>query len=204
MTSRRSSRTPAVAPPAAGRPRSTLVDRAVLSAATELLIKEGAHGTTVNAVARRAGVARASIYLRYPGRDALITAAIRAAIGREPIPVTGDLERDLHRAAEQTRAILSSKPFRVIFPRLVEGLLRPRGAAGAIGYAMLAPNRQLIVDEYRELAGQAGMRSSLDADLVVDLLIGGLLNHLLVTGIPPSHADAEHAVDALLEGLRAR
>ena len=31
--------------------------------------------------ARRAGVARATIYLRYPSRDLLITAAIRAAIG---------------------------------------------------------------------------------------------------------------------------
>lgn len=190
--------------PAAGRPRSATVDAAILRAATDLLLTQGVGGTTINAVARRSGVARASIYLRYPGREALITAAIRAAIGRDPIPVTGDLENDLHRGAEQTRAILASKPFRAVFPRLIEGLLRPRGAPGAITYAMLAPNRQLMVDEYRALAGQAGLRPELDADLVVDMLIGGLLNHLLVTGTPPTHADAERAVDLLLGGLRVR
>ncbi len=189
---------------AAGRPRSAAVDAAILRAATELLVQGGVGATTINAVARRSGVARASIYLRYPGRDALVTAAIRAAIGRDPIPVTGDIVRDLHRGAEQTRAILASKPFRAVLPRLIEGLLRPRGRPGAITYAMLAPNRQLIVDEYRALAGQAGLRSEFDADLVVDLLIGGLLNRLLVTGVPPTHADAEHTVEVLLAGLSAR
>jgi AcrR family transcriptional regulator len=179
------------------------VDAAILRAATELLVESGVDGTTINAVARRSGVARASIYLRYPGRDALLTATIRAAIGREPIAVSGDLEQDLYRAAEQTRAILSSKPFRAVFPRLIEGLLRPRGGPGAITYAMLAPNRGLIVDEYRALAGQAGMRSDLDADLVVDLLIGGLINHLLVTGTPPTRVDAKQVVEVLLTGLRA-
>jgi AcrR family transcriptional regulator len=189
--------------PAAGRPRSSTIDGAILRAATELLVEVGVDGTTINAVARRSGVARASIYLRYPGRDALLTATIRAAIGREPIAVSGDLEQDLYRAAEQTRAILSSKPFRAVFPRLIEGLLRPRGGPGAITYAMLAPNRGLIVDEYRALAGQAGMRSDLDADLVVDLLIGGLINHLLVTGTPPTRVDAKQVVEVLLTGLRA-
>ena len=187
---------------AAGRPRSRTVDAAIVRAATELLLEKGVDGTTINAVARRSGVARASIYLRYPGRDALLAATIRAAIGRDPIPTTGDLKRDLHRTAEQARAILASKPFRAVFPRLVEGLLRPRGTPGAITYDMLAPNRGLIVEEYRALAGQAGLRPDFDAVLVVDLLIGGLINHLLVTGSPPTRADAERAVEILLAGLR--
>ena len=48
------------------------------------------------------------------------------------------------------------------------------------------------------------MRSDFDGDLVVDLLVGGLLNHLLVTGAPPTHADAERAVEILLAGLRVK
>lgn len=188
--------------PVAGRPRSTSVDHAIIRAATELLIRGGLDDCTINAVARRAGVARASIYLRYKSRDALITAAIRAAIGREPIPVTGDLVNDFHRGAEQTRAVLSSTAFQKVLPGLIHGLLQPRDAPGAITYAMLAPNRQLFVDEYRALAGKAGLRSDVDADLVVGLLIGGLLNRLLVTGAAPSQADAEQTVDILLDGLR--
>ena len=47
-----------------GRPRSRSVDDAILRAAGELLRDAGVEGTTINAVARRSGVARASIYLR--------------------------------------------------------------------------------------------------------------------------------------------
>jgi hypothetical protein len=69
---------------------------------------------------------------------------------------------------------------------------------------MIAPNRPLLVEEFRALAQRAGFRPGLDADLVVDLLIGGLVNRLLVTGTAPSHTDAERVVDILLEGLRVR
>lgn len=69
---------------------------------------------------------------------------------------------------------------------------------------MLAPNRGLIAEEYRALAADAGMRSDFDGDLVVDLLVGGLLNHLLVTGTPPTPADARRAGEILLSGLRVR
>ena len=190
--------------PSRGRPRSADVDEAILRATAELLTNVGVDATTIHAVARRSGVSRASIYLRYPNRDALITAAIRTAIGRDPIPATGDLERDFHRAAQQVRAVLASERFRIVLPRLVEGLLKPRTAHAAITFDMLAPNRSLLVDEYRSLAGAAGFRDDLYANLVVDMLIGGLLTRLLVTGSPPTPADARQAVDTLLDGLRRR
>jgi len=178
------------------------VDAAILRATSELLLEAGLEETTINAVARRSGVARASIYLRYPGRDALITATIRAAIGRDPIPATGDLEEDLRRGAEQTRVVLTAKRFQKVLPLLIDGLLQPRGGPRSITYDMLAPNRSLLVDEYRLLAEGAGLRSDVDPDLVVNLLVGGLLNHLLVTGVAPSASDAAQVVAILLEGLR--
>ena len=186
-----------------GRPRSRSVDDAILRAAGELLRDAGVEGTTINAVARRSGVARASIYLRYPDRDALLLATIRSAIGRDPMPMTGDLERDLRRAAGQARAVLSSAPFRRVFPRLVAGLLET-GRPRPVTYDMLAPSRNLAVEEYRQLASTAGLRTDVDADLVIDMLIGGLLNRMLVTGRPPSARDAKQIVDILLEGLRRK
>jgi AcrR family transcriptional regulator len=188
----------------AGRPRSADVDAAILRATAALLLEAGVEGTTINQVARRSGVARASIYLRYPSRDVLITAAIRAAIGRPPIEPSGDLERDLHRAAGQVRAVLSSRPFRQIFPRLVAGLLEPRDGHRSITYDMLAPNRSLLVDEYARLAETAGFRTDVPPELVIDGLIGPLINRMLVTGRPPTHEDAKLVVDLLIAGLRRR
>lgn len=191
-------------PHGGGRPRSGSVDTAILRATLGLLAEVGLAGTTIHAVARRSRVARASIYLRYPGRDALLAAAIRAAAGRAPIEVTGDLEADLRRGAEQARAILSSQQFLAVLPVLVAGLLKPRTDPTAISYSMLAPNRPLLVDEYRRLAASAGMRTDVDAEVVVDGIIGGLLNRLLVTGKPPFPADAVQIVDIVLQGVRLR
>lgn len=189
---------------ARGRPRDPALDARILRAATAILRERGVEGTTVNAVARRASVARATIYLRYPSRDHLITAAIRAAIGRQPITASGDIERDLYRAGEQGRAVFSSRPFQRLLPRLIEGLLQPKSSPTSITYDMLAPNRRLLADEYRELASGAGFRTDINPDLVVDLIVGPVLNHLLVTGATPSAEDVDAMVEVLIKGLRVR
>src|SRR6266498_1497376 len=130
-----------------GRPRSHEVDDAILRSAVELLATRGPDGLTINAVARRSRVARASIYLRYPGRDALLAATLRAAIGREPFPLSGDIETDLRRTADQVQAILATPSFRPVLPEVVRGLLRqPAGDAG-ITYDMVSPNRTPIAAE---------------------------------------------------------
>ncbi len=189
---------------ARGRPRDPTVDKRVLRATVAILRERGVAGTTVNAVARRAGVARASIYLRYPSRDRLITAAIRAAIGREPILASGDLERDIRRTAEQARAIFSSRQLQRLLPPLIEGLLQPRNSPTALSYDILAPNRRVLVNEYRELASATGFRTDVDPETVFDQIVGPILNRLLVTGTAPAADEVDALVDVLIKGLRAR
>ncbi len=54
-----------------GRPRSEDADRAILSAATELLAERGLGGMSMEEVAVRAGVGKATVYRRWPSRGAL-------------------------------------------------------------------------------------------------------------------------------------
>ena len=79
----------------AGRPRSPALDRAILDAAVHLLSTQGYARMSMDAVAARAGVSKATIYLRYAGKADLATAAIAhlRETGR-PEP-TGDLRADL-------------------------------------------------------------------------------------------------------------
>jgi AcrR family transcriptional regulator len=185
-----------------GRPRSPSVDEAILDAALELLIEEGLPGTTISAVAARSGVARATIYLRWPTRDALITAAFVHAKGRPPFRLTGDLETDLETGAEWARAIFSEPAFRAVLPLVVRVLLDKDRSDSALTYDALAPNRQLAVEEYALQAPEAGLRTDVDALLISDMIVGGLLNRLLATGMPPTHEDAQHVVDVVLNGVR--
>ena len=185
-----------------GRPRSPSVDEAILDAALALLIEEGLPGTTISAVAARSGVARATIYLRWPTRDALITAAFVRAKGRPPFGLTGDLETDLETGAEWARAVFSEPAFRAVLPLVVRVLLDKDRSDSALTYDRLAPNRQRVGEEYERQAPGAGLRTDVDALLVMDLIVGGLLNRLLATGTPPTHEDSQQVVDVVLNGLR--
>jgi AcrR family transcriptional regulator len=188
---------------APGRPRSQDVDTAILQAAVELLAVRGPDGLTINAVARRSGVARASIYLRFPGRDALLAATIRAAIGREPFALSGDLKTDIRLSAGQAQAILANPGFRAALPEIVRGLLRQaEGGADAISYDTVAPNRRPIAEEYRHQAANSGLRTDVDPDLVGCMLVGSLLMLLLASGVPPTPGMAAQTAEIILEGLK--
>ena len=61
-----------------GRPRSEEADRAILAAATQLLAERGLGGMSMEEVAARAGVAKATVYRRWGSRGALALDAFLA------------------------------------------------------------------------------------------------------------------------------
>src|SRR5450755_1541159 len=79
-----------------GRPRSEEADRAILRAATELLAERGLPGMSIEEVASRAGVAKATVYRRWPSRGALaLDAFVAEFTALQPLPDTGFLRDDL-------------------------------------------------------------------------------------------------------------
>ena len=78
----------------AGRPRSAALDEAILDAALHLLSTEGYARMSMDGVAARAAVSKATIYLRYEGKADLATAA-------RP---TEDVKKPLRRLAKQAEA----------------------------------------------------------------------------------------------------
>lgn len=189
-------------PRAPGRPRRADVEDRVLEAAIALLSERGVDGLTTNAVVKRSGVARATVYLRWPNRQALIAAAVRRAMGQPVIVPGGDIEEDLRRAAEQVRAILAARAFRGVFPAMVAALTAPD--AQGLSFDTLAPGRAQVAREYDEHSAAQGFRDDVSGDAVVDLLIGAGLAHLLVTGEAPSAAKRDETLAIVFDGVRRR
>src|SRR5262245_23798563 len=136
-----------------GRPRRASTDDAILRAARELLVEAGVAGTTIRAICERAGVARATVYLRWRSREQLIAAALRSVLGVQPYPLSGDLEADIRRAGPQTRAILGRAEVQAVLPELVRALL---SGNPAMTYDTLAPNRLRVASEYETQAAEVG------------------------------------------------
>jgi len=190
-----------------GRPRDADAGARILRACVELLTEVGAEGTTMSAVIERSGVARATVYRRWPNREALLIAALRELKGRGPVALSGDLETDITRSAEQARQILGEERFRSILPLLARELVqrpgRRRRTEGSATFHRVAPNYARLAEAYDRLAEQSGMRDDVDGELVSDVIIGAQLARLLATGRPPSKAMTDQLVELVLAGLRA-
>jgi AcrR family transcriptional regulator len=84
-----------------GRPRSQDTEKAILKAAAEIVIASSLAELTIEGVAERAGVGKASIYRRWPSKGALaFEAVVDTILTAAPTPDTGRLEGDLAHVAE--------------------------------------------------------------------------------------------------------
>ena len=148
-----------------GRPRDPSVDAAIRAATVELLGEVGYAHLTMDQVAARAKVSKASLYLRWPNKVALVADALQHRARAVPeIPDTGSLPGDM-------RAFLAA-------------LLRSRSAASRALQAVsgeIASNPELRTAWHRGLAGmltgclrtilvRAVDRGELPADSDVELL----------------------------------
>jgi AcrR family transcriptional regulator len=151
----------------------------VLAATLALLRAGGPSQVNMQAVSARSGVAKTSIYRRYPGREDLLRAAISSAV-KPPAhaPVEGVRER-LSWGLSEMRAVIDEVlgPGGVAsliddrepeFTRLVRGLLEPYAAALA----------KLVADDIA-----AGLlRRDLDADALVSIMVGAYLGEVVRYG----------------------
>lgn len=80
-----------------GRPRDPEVDEAIVSTALRMLAEAGYARLTMDQVAARAGVGKASLYRRFPTKESLVLEAIRYRHDRSrpDVPDTGSLYRDM-------------------------------------------------------------------------------------------------------------
>ena len=156
-----------------GRPRDARVDAAVLDAARSLLAEKGYAGTTVEAIATRAGVGKATIYRRWPTREQLLLAVTTADLPEVPTPDTGDLREDLRlvftQLAEQVRL---AGPASYISDIIGESTRNP--VMRKDFQAMVQQRRSLCAEIVAQARQRGEVRQSIDPDLVLDLISGSI------------------------------
>jgi AcrR family transcriptional regulator len=165
-----------------GRPRSTAVDEAILTAAFALFIQHGVEGASIERIARQAGVAKTSIYRRWPSREALLAQAIEAF--RNTVGPTAEMV-DRASPAEFIKMLLEV-PELVVRPEIRNMLARLIGSLPDSPLLLqvyrntyFRPRREAIVRALRRMQDAALLRLDADIELLADTLIGALLYRLL-------------------------
>ena len=78
-----------------GRPRSEQADQAIIDAALEVFAESGPDGLCIEQVAARAGVGKATIYRRWPGKEDLLLDALASLASPLPEPQGRSVRADL-------------------------------------------------------------------------------------------------------------
>jgi AcrR family transcriptional regulator len=143
-----------------GRPRRLGADEEILTVALAVLREQGYHDLTVDTVAERAGVAKTTIYRRWPSKGALVTAALTplAAAHQGPPEDGRGLDAGLAFILHQALAFLRVAGDTANEPEMAEAM---RGA--------LSPDRERLAALLTRHAVPG------DPALLADLLLGALL-----------------------------
>jgi AcrR family transcriptional regulator len=185
-----------------GRPRSSEADRAILDAAVSLLDERGLAGMSIEEVAARAGVSKATIYRRWPSKGLL---ALDAFVGqfqsRQPQPDTGSLRGDLRAALGSWVEAVTTTPA----GRMLRGLIAEAQHDDSLRTAWRDRVLEPLRVRHRALLDRAIARGEIQADVdqevVLDLFFGAAQHRLLLGHLPLSEDFINRVVDIILDGI---
>ena len=191
-------------PRAPGRPRSAEAEQSILQATLELLAEQGITRLSVEGVAARAGVGKATIYRRYPAKADLVLAAL-TLLSDEVRPVTGNRVReDLITLVDAVRKRASSTLAGQILPRLLADAPDNPEIMDRYRERTLRPRRELMLGVLRRGIDEGLIRPDLDPEDLCDMLVGPVFNRILKCGADGvgGREYATLVVDTVLRGCR--
>lgn len=185
-----------------GRPRSQEADRAILTAAVDLLAERGLAAMSIEEVASRAGVGKATIYRRWPSKGLLaLDAFVVSFRAEQPRPDTGTLRGDLLAALHTWVRAVTQTPLGPMLTGLIAEAQHDPELRGAWRDRVLEPLRS----QHRIMLDRAMARgeiaATVDRDVVLDLFFGAAEHRLLLGHLPMTGEFIAKVVDVILAGI---
>ncbi|GAA2159003.1 MULTISPECIES: TetR/AcrR family transcriptional regulator [Glycomyces] len=189
-------------PPGPGRPRDPEADAAILRAAMEILVEQGVAGASIDRIAKRANVAKVTVYRRWSAKEDLLADAIEAV--REEIPAADETDRP----AEDLHAIIDQ-----LLPQWSEALVQPRLRVLTARLLSAGPDHPKLLDAYREHHVKPRRERALatlrrardtgildpdsDLDMLIDMMNGAIIQFVLLAENPIRPAEAREYLTRL-------
>ena len=186
---------------ALGRPRSEKADRAIAAATLDLLAEHGFAGVTVEAVAARAGVAKSTVYRRYPSRIELLVGVVRheQSVPRGDVD-TGSIEGDLCLVARRLAVALTETPFgRALLAILSATAAQPE--LSEVRAEFLASRRAPALAAVRRAVDRGELAAGTDPGHVVDLVSGPVFYRVFVRCEPVEQPWIDAHVNTVLRAF---
>ncbi|MGW3891106.1 TetR/AcrR family transcriptional regulator [Micromonospora chokoriensis] len=193
------------APRSPGRPRSIRADEAIIEATLDLLAEGSTiEALSIEAIAARAGVGKATIYRRWAGKDALLLDALRRLKGVLAQPAGHSVRDDLVLLVGAIGKNVDPRAAKIM-PCLVPAVNRSADQF-QLYQNIISPRRQLMRQVLRRGIDEGVLRADIDVEVTMALLTGPMLIQRVLQWNPDLDEQTlpERVVDAVLEGIRAR
>lgn len=174
-------------PRAVGRPRSVAADEAIRRAAIEVFAESGFEGLRVEAVAERAGVAKSTLYRRFPCKIDLVRHALDSSTDELPCPHTDSLVDDLVVLLQRLRDKFAADPMGRAVPALIEAAAR-HPELREVQRQAIAERRRAGLARLAAAVGEGDLPDPTDIELLMDQLSGAVFYRSFVTGADLSDA----------------
>jgi AcrR family transcriptional regulator len=185
----------------AGRPRSEEAHQAILDATLELLVEVGFSALTVEGVASRAGVGKATIYRRWPSKLPLVVEAFGQLPAFEEVD-TGSVAEDLKQMLKGYIQAFNSTPLATVLPSLAGE--RAHNPELSELFDPVSKQRRLpLLHALQRGVARGELSADLDLELASDVVVGPIAVALFFRGGKLQPKMVGPIVDLALRGLGA-
>jgi AcrR family transcriptional regulator len=188
-----------------GRPRSEDADRAIISATLDLLGEVGVTPLSIEGVAARAGVGKATVYRRWPNKEALIVDAMATLKGPLPRPAGRSLREDVMILLDSQMAGYEAARQRRIYACFMGEVGRHPELARRYINTVIEPRREVMRGVLRAAVARGELRDDLDLELMLHVITAPILHWTMRDPERPLDKSlANRFLDVTLEGLAPR
>lgn len=180
-----------------------MVDQAILRAALELFIEQGIAGASIERIARRAGVAKTTVYRRWSSREALLAQAIEVA--RNATGYTVDLvertpPQDFVKLLVEACEVVGRPEIRKLMTRLIGSIPDYPKLIEVYREAYFLPRRQAFGRALERVRAAGLLAKDIDLEALADMIIGAVMYRLLISS--PGDNPADELRDHMISLLR--
>ena len=154
--------------------------QSILQSTLQLLAEKGFSELTIEAVAARANVGKATVYRWWPDKGALIADAFASSATRKlHFPDTGSVRRDMNQQMRQLIKVFRSRRGRIVSAMLGAGQ-SDHNLIAAFRERFMKPRRQEAYATLRRGISRGQLKKNVDMDLLLDSLYGPIYMRFLL------------------------
>jgi AcrR family transcriptional regulator len=185
-----------------GRPRSEQAAEAIIEATLDELAEHGYRGLSIEGVATRAGVAKTTVYRRWPGKDELVLEALQRIKGPVLQAPGNGVRDDLVYLLDWIRKSWMDSRYGMVMRRLAAEASQHPELYQAYRERLIQPRQAVMRNVLRRGVEEGLIRDDVDLTQVLDLLVAPAIAAGMTLRTKLTKRNAEFVVDTVLAGLR--